>query len=659
MRVPVALLLWLPLVGCAAEPELLGVHRNGLVPLGQITQPTPSPHLAELISHQDRYVYVANSNSALAVYELLPTTPAPASFDDPLSTWSDAPDQQPGLALVLDRADGGPLPRCTSLALHPASASLYCGDDTERGLLRFELDDPRAPQLADEIGEGVEDIWQPDPLLAVRDMLVVDDRLLLARYDRGLAWTSIDAEGRLGELHEHELTANLRVLAASDEHLWLLSADRGLILLDRETFEERASLALPGPALDVNTQLGRERAIVALGSAGARIVEWNGEALEQVEAMHPPGVVTAVDLHGDAAAVVTLTGAWLYDLRGRAGAAALLPEFLAADPIHARGWSPDEPRLAGFRAAGSWTTGERAGAMLYARFVAGSLVISDWTWVERLAIDLDGFATGVDLASGVHVAAELDEVPLLLRNAGGVTQEIEVFSLDAELLDRFELAPFATQLRHFPAERFELDVPELMTVRVRDRGGFVMRASTVILRRPPIDEWPIEVHGEPAPGQLFPPVVIGTSDAEDPSMIEALALPLPNQAQRIVFYGSDCAAMWPEIDDLVWRAHAGELGEAVVLASNDHVGSLGVVERWLLDGIAWGFFDPQDLGPALGELNPWSNIYEQAFELRELPSAANHPTDYELDAEGRVLAVERQYRGAYPLVPAALALERE
>jgi hypothetical protein len=637
MRARVALLLLsLPLAACAAaEPEPLGVHRNGLVPLGQIVQPSPSPHLAELISHQDRYVYVANSNDALAVYELLPTTAPPSGFDDPLSTWSDEPEQQPGLALVLDRAEGAQQLRCTTLALHPASASLYCGNDIQLGVARYDLADPRAPQLTDEL-------WQPDSYLELRDMLVVGERLLLARYDRGLAWTTID-----------ELTANVRMVAASAEHIWLLSAERGLILLDAKTFDERTSLALPGPALDLSS-VG-DRVIVALGSSGARIIEWTGTTLEQVEAMHPPGVVTAVDLHGDAAAVVTLTGAWLYDLRGRAGASAPLPESIAADPIHAAGgWSPEEPRLAGFRAAGSWTAGERAGAMLYARFVAGSLLISDWTWVERFAIDLDGFPTGVDLAASSYVSAEADEVPVVLRNPGGVTQEIEVFSFSSELLDRFELAPFATVVRHYPAERFEPGVPELLPVRIRDRGGLAARASTVVLRRPPLDQWPIVPHGEPAPGQLFPPVIIGTTD-EDPLVVEPLALPLPDQAQRIVFYGSDCAAMWPEIDDLVWRFHAGALGEAtVVFASNDHVSLGGVVERWLLDGTAWGFFDPQALGPELVELNPWPSIYEQGFELRELPSAANHPTDYELDAGGRVIAVERQYRGAYPLFAAAL-----
>ena len=67
-------------------------------------------------------------------------------------------------------------------------------------------------------------------------------------------------------------------------------------------------------------------------------------------------------------------------------------------------------------------------------------------------------------------------------------------------------------------------------------------------------------------------------------MVEPLALPLPNQPQRIVFYGSDCAAMWPDIDDLVWRIHAGELEpSSVVLASNDQVALQGVVERWQLD----------------------------------------------------------------------------
>lgn len=647
MRARVALPLALLLAACTAELEPepepeppLGVHRNGLVPLGQIRQPTPSPHLAELISHDDRYLYVANSNDGVAVYELLSATTPEPSLDDPLSAWSDIPEAQPGLALRIDRVEEV---RCTTLALHAPTASLYCGDDTERGIVRFDVSDPGDPRPTGEL-------WQGDVLLAVRDMLVIDDRLLLARYDRGLGWASIDAQGQLGELQERALAANVRVLAASDEHLWVGSADRGLLLLDPQTLEERASLALPGPALDLRS-VG-DRAIVGLGSAGARIVEWTGSALEQVEAMHPPGVVTAVDLRGDAAAVVTLTGAWLYDLRE----AAALPESITEDPSHAAGgWSPDEPRLAGFRAAGSWTAADRNGAMLYARFVGDSLLVSDWTWVERFAVDLDGFPTGVDVASSAYVPAEDQTIPLVLRNAGGVAQTIEIQSHSDTLRERFELAPFETVVRRYPAAHFEVGTPELLVVRVYDRDGQVMRAAMMVLRRPPLEQWPIVPHGEPAPGQSFPPVVLGTTALDDPSTVEPLALPLPEQAQRVVFYGSDCAAMWPEIDDLVWRAHAGQLGDtAVVFASNDHVVHEGVVDRWRLDGLAWGFFDPGDLGPALVEQNPWANIYEQGFELRELPSAANHPTDYELDASGRVIAVERQYRGTHPLFAAAL-----
>lgn len=644
MRVRAHLLCWLllglPLGACSAEgvPEPLGVHRNGLVPLGQIRQPTPSPHLAELVGYQDRYVYVANSNDGVAVYELLPTTPAPAGPDDPLTSWPQAPELQPGLALLVDRVE---LLRCTTLTLHPATDSLYCGEDSGTGIARFDITDPSAPQL-----DGSP--WLPENQLPVRDILALDDRLLFARYDRGLAWTTIDAQGQLGELHEHPLTANVRMLAASDEHLWVLTADQGLFLLDRDSLELRASLAMPGPGLDLNT-VG-DRAIVALGSAGARIFEWTGEALEEVEAMHPPGVVSAVDLHGDAAAVVTLTGAWLYDLRES------VPESIATDPATSAGaWSPDEPRLAGFRSAGDWTGAARDGAMLYARFVGDSLLITDWTWVERFAIDLDGFPTGVDVASGTYIPAEDAEVPLMLRNAGGVTQEIEVLSNDHELLERFELGPFETVVKRYPAELFEIDVAELMILRIYDRGGYAQRSATVVLRRPPLDQWPIVPHGEPAPGQLFPPVVIGTNELGQPDTIEPLALPLPGQPQRIVFYGSDCVAMWPEIDDLVWRTHAGTLADVdVVLASNDHVGYPGgAVERWLLDGLAWGFFDPAALGE-LGEMNPWENLYEQGFELRELPAAANHPTDYELDIDGRVIAAERQYRGTYPLFTAAV-----
>jgi hypothetical protein len=60
-------------------------------------------------------------------------------------------------------------------------------------------------------------------------------------------------------------------------------------------------------------------------------------------------------------------------------------------------------------------------------------------------------------------------------------------------------------------------------------------------------------------------------------------------------------------------------------------------------------FGPAELGEALVGLNPWTELYDQGFGLPELPGAAYHPTDYEIDEQGEVVLVEREYRGAHPL----------
>lgn len=613
------------LLGCseaelAADP--IPPHRNGLIPIAQVMQPTSGPHLAELVVHDERWVYVANSNDALAVYERTAHEPWTSS-DDPLGAWPYAGEAegQPGLRLALARAPGVEQGvRCTTLALHGGSDSLYCGSDDGRGIARYAIADPSAPQL-DGLREAMLDpvTAQPEALF-VRDLEVVGDHLYLARFSHGLARMPIDAAGQLGALEVVPLAGNVRRLAGDAQgRLWVLGLDR-LSLLDAQTLDELAGVALDGPALDL--AVWGDEAIVAQGSMGARMFALRGDALEPVATLEPPAVVSAVDLREDVAAVVGLTGAWLYDRR-----------------------EGEPPRAAGFRSSGAWHFGTRTGSMLYARIGDDDLLVSDWNFVSRFGLDPSGEAVGLDLARAVYVAGEDASVAIPLRNVGVHPLDVELYAVGGERLAALTLAGGETTRVELDAASFEIDVPTLVSLIVRDGDGVVASPATVVLRRPPVAEWPLALDGAPAPGHAFPAVALGVGTLES---MTALWLPLPAVAQRIVFWGTDCAAMWPEIEDLAHRQQTGRLAPgSVVLAAHQNPQAEGVNARWGIEDVPWGSFGPDVITPEIAALNPWVELYDDAMGLHQLPGAAYHPTDYEVDAQGVVRVVEREYRGAY------------
>ena len=67
-----------------------------------------------------------------------------------------------------------------------------------------------------------------------------------------------------------------------------------------------------------------------------------------------------------------LDGAWLWDLRGGSS------------------------RRAGFRGSGGWNFDAERGAMLYARIIGEDLIVSDWNYVSRFDLDLEGEALGIE-----------------------------------------------------------------------------------------------------------------------------------------------------------------------------------------------------------------------------------------------------------------------
>jgi hypothetical protein len=83
------------------------------------------------------------------------------------------------------------------------------------------------------------------------------------------------------------------------------------------------------------------------------------------------------------------------------------------------------------------------------------------------------------------------------------------------------------------------------------------------------------------------------------------------------------------------------------MLSGSNVVADGYARRWALDGAAHGHFG-YIAPPEVVAHNGSEDLYEQRFQIRELPGAAAHPTDY-LVEDGVVEAVEVYYRGAHPL----------
>ena len=599
------------------EPDPRPARPPGLIRLDQHSR-AASAHLTEVQVHADR-AYVANSNELFAVYRL-----------------TDAGD------LVEVLAHPTPLHRCTTLTIHAASDSLYCGSDEWMGVVRYDLTEPDAP-----VRDG-DDYNPPLEGLRVADMAPVGDRLVFARYDLGIASAAIGPDGRLGALVEQPEIGNVRRLDAdADGRLWALTNDRGLLVFQPGAdgaWIERWQLELDGPALGLGVD--GSQAAVGLGSAGLALVTLDETGLHRSRAIEVPGVVSAADLLGDVAVAVTLQGTFAYDLRD--------PSRWPEDPrgeVERAGFEVDGVRLLGFIPAGPWDRPGNAGVLLDGQLIARDgqieLLTSDWTWVERLAVDLDGFPAGVDVRRGEWVAAEAEVVPIGLRNPTPFGLEVDVQRTGTTSRTSVVLGPGETRVLELPANELEIDTPNGLIVEVLDGDEVVDASMVVVMRRAPLELAPVELAGRPAPGQAMPSSTLATGW---PNAVEGLTVPRPGVAQRLVFYGIDCAAMWPEVEDLLWRVRSGRLpADAVVLASETDPTVDSAFDRWGLDAALWGYHDTGLTPPGLLDDNLFPRLYEDGFVLYELPSGAHHPTDYEFDAEGRVVEVSREYRGEHEL----------
>jgi hypothetical protein len=550
--------------------------------------------LVELAPYGDVF-YVANSNDQFAAYLMEP--------DGGLLTTFMRPPPLEGVHVV----------RCTTIAVHAPSSSLYCGHDEATQILAYDISDPERPVLRDPVALTGE-LW-------VRDLAVIGDTLYLSRFDRGLSASFIGVDGALGEPVQLVSTGNIRFVDGG-EPLVAVSSDRGLIVFDGLGADAtvRAELALDGPPQDLRVVEGR--ALVALGSFGVAVVDISSNPPRIEHTIRPPAVATSVDLEGAALAVTTLTGAYLYDLRD----------------------SP--PRLAGFAPAGG-ADNRDSGVMLHGRFIGGDLVVSDWTYVERYAVDIDGEVLDVDHPRGLYLAPGMDAV-IPFRNDGPhpiiVSLRVGADTVEATVppTETVRVTVEAARVATLPLLHSDEPTRALwLTTRSAANPSDVRRSQVALLLR--LDDADPPTH-HPAPGDSLPSIALA-----DPTS-EIIRLPMTAERQRLMFFTTDCAAMWPVLEDAAYLSSRGALDEGAVLhlISQADIGAWGWNLRWGVEGIRYGHYDVY-APPAVVAENGTGLVYEVFFQIRELPGAAAFPTDYVVSTDGHVERVETYYRGAHPL----------
>lgn len=572
------------------NPDDLAVF-PGLVERARFEHTTFSAHLGDLETSGEM-IYVANSYDGLAAYHLWPNG---------------------GLVLTLDKP-ADPPPRCTTLAVHAPSHTLFCGSDSTDTIAAYDLEDPETPKQRDLAAA-------PGPGLFVRDLFVHGDALLLARFDEGLHVAQIDAKGALSPLKKASLAGNVRFVSGSDTTLAALTSDRGLVRLNPKDplAPELETLALDGPPVGLSVR--DSRAAVALGSRGAAVVSLEGP-MRVVAEVHPSGVVTAVDLDGDKLAAATLDGVFLYDL------------------------SADPPRLSGYARAGAVETD--------VAFLDGDLLVSDFFFLDRYLVRPGGDVTMLDVPRGTYVRPG-DPARLPVQNHGELPLVLEARSGSRALAASRTVLPGQTDVLELsPSLVAELVDPQsqetILRLRtlypaLRDEDPPVFRATerdstfTLLVRREDADP---ALVGRPAVGDPFPEVWISSGGT-------LRALPLPDERTRVVFYSTNCIAMWSELEDAAFCARRGELdgGATPVFVSIEDAEGMGFPKRFGLSDMLFGRDGSDDVKPLNAHFG--DVLYDGGFWLGRIIAGAQHPTDYLVDRKGVVEAVEREYRGRYPL----------
>lgn len=590
-------------LGCGTPPaeSLTSDIRPGLRVRGAASL-SPDDHLTELVVHAG-HIYAANSWGGVGVLRL---------EDDGAVTITDHGSDEYGEL------------RCTSLAVHRPSDTLYCAGDTPNGIEprtpaieRFSLANPGQPEQRDALEVMY---W------SVNDIEVVGDRLLVHQFEDGLWTADIGPDGELSNLVRAPVEGNARTSVVVDDRVITAFADvqgegTQLRLYAADDWTELDRLALAGPPLGMSADAdGDSRLAVGLGSGGLALVDVGADSLTLTRTLQPPAIVTHALVAGDLAIATTLSGAFAWDL------------------------SNPEPRLFGFGAEG--TQGEhRDGNMLHGVLHEGELLASDWTWIERWAIDPTGDVVALDVPRGVHARPD-GPVRWQVRNSGPIPLRAEIWHQRDHLFDVHAAADALTEIE-IPFElraQLGLEDPTVqLGLRVFDvdvgSEGVPLSTSTFVIVQRATDE-PLP----PAVGDMFPTVTFA-----DPQS-QLFTVPFAEGTQTI-WFTLDCALMWPEVEDIAWRVRSGldvGPGTTVILSNTDLVLD-GFAARRSLDGVKLGLYGPN--APAeVAEANAaYSEDLYQSFFVPELPGDAVI-MDYVIDTQARVTSLERTYRGPWSLV---------
>lgn len=599
---------------------------SGLVETGRAEAPhdlNGDPHLTEIVL-VDGIAYVTNMAKTVATFSL---------SDDG------------GVALEAGwPASDTKKPQCSTAVHHAASASLFCtapyGAAPVPGSVITHMDlaqDPAWPQItADEALI----LWE----LSAADLAVVGDSLLIATMDAGLLRAPIGPDGALGEPEQLDLGQRLfRVEPLPAGRIAVLDMDAGVRVaeLDGATVVETGQVALEGPPLDL-THAG-DRVAVALGSEGAMVFEVDGAgSLGTLAHLQPRCAANGVALHqvdeqvgeqvGESllVAVACASGVYLYDLT--------------------RGTTP-----IGYRRS--------TRVFLDAEFAPdGSLLVSDWYDLVRLAVDPEGEVLHVEGPRGRWIRPG-DGARFPLRNPGGLTLHVQlaVGGGETPFGEPFTMGPGAEHVVTVDGATLEELVGFGYKVSLGARTDEAMAAGlahapddvvVLGLRIAEEDATAAKALGMPLPGLRVEDVATG----------EAVELPQADATIRLTSFSNGCSAMWPELLDLAWLQASGRDPEPVAHVLLNDTGQTSGAQAvfaavWGLDALfhVSSGGEHGHLLEAVGWVYHGPELYQVGLRAPWIPGGASHPTDYVV-VDGIIRGIERVYRGRWPLrelVPAA------